>query len=131
MTALLDFAPLEAKLADSTMEHNDGPTRMLCEMLGVTGESLWRYRHQGISFDTADRLATRSGYHPTQIWGDDYFDGSESCPGCDESDRLCEDHEGVRLGRLRRHFRTYDAKRLALWWIRLDRYRGTVDPEGP
>ena len=59
----LTFAPIDQRLATLTNDTHRAAR------LGVTPRTLNRYRHDGLSAPTADRLATRLGYHPHQLWG--------------------------------------------------------------
>lgn len=44
--------------------------------LGTTRGQVVRWKREGISILTADRLACHIGEHPYTIWGNDYFKGT-------------------------------------------------------
>ena len=41
---------------------------LAAQVLNISPSELHRWRHQGIPYYTADRLAIRLGYHPALIW---------------------------------------------------------------
>jgi hypothetical protein len=45
------------------------------ERFGVTRSAVMRWKRNGVSVVTADRLACHIGVHPYIIWGNDYFKG--------------------------------------------------------
>jgi hypothetical protein len=59
----LPFQPLEDLLGVSS-------DRALAETLQMSGRRLRDARERGLDPWTADRCATRAGYHPITVWGD-------------------------------------------------------------
>lgn len=65
------------------------PLAELGRRLGVSGSTWRNYRDRGVSFDVADRLATRAGFHPANVWPewtDALVEGCEqpcAAPDCD------------------------------------------------
>ena len=45
------------------------------ERFGVERSAVIRWKRDGVSIITADRLACKIGVHPYMIWGNDYFKG--------------------------------------------------------
>lgn len=89
----LDFDPLErraildgelvdlfatAEIRSANGRRYDTKTdRNLADALGVSRRVLYRWREDGVPIDTADTVATRLGYHPVHIWGDEWFDDDQ------------------------------------------------------
>lgn len=49
-------------------QHAHLERHQLMAKLGISGSTLARLRHQGLTPDQADRYSTRLGYLPWQIW---------------------------------------------------------------
>lgn len=53
-------------------DHND---REFAASLGITRYVFQNWRqHNGIKFYDADKIAIKTGHHPSYFWGDDYWD---------------------------------------------------------
>lgn len=133
MTLVYDFAPLEAKLRPD-IPPNEGVVQTKAAYLGIPPSRFRRYRRSGLSTEQADRLAIHVGLHPSQVWdswwADSLSDVCPSCPGllpltrrgpglCSACHKRVMDWERCRNRKLQRRF-----------WVRVERYRDTVDPEG-
>lgn len=133
MTLVYDFAPLEAKLRPD-IPPNEGVVQTKAAYLGIPPSRFRRYRRSGLSTEQADRLAIRVGLHPSQVWdswwADSLSDVCPSCPGllpltrrgpglCSACHKRVMDWERCRNRKLQRRF-----------WVRVERYRESVDPEG-
>ncbi|WCO67898.1 hypothetical protein PO878_04065 [Iamia majanohamensis] len=80
------FAPLAEAMGETEAQ--------ACRTLGVSGSTEKQYRTEGLSERTADRLATRAGWNPVNIWPDwgtellekagPWVDDRPVCPECDE-----------------------------------------------
>lgn len=77
--------PVEPVVKELTKRFGATMTSAQAEVLGMSGES-WgkRVRRGTIAGDLeADQIACRLGYHPRDLWGDDWF------TRIDEGDGLC------------------------------------------
>jgi hypothetical protein len=71
----LPFAPIEQLLARFDLErepvgHN---AKALARLLGVNPRQVWRWRAEGVTHAHADRLLTRVGHHPAEVYPDDVW----------------------------------------------------------
>lgn len=64
----LPYEPFERKLKDP-----DYTDIQFAESLGVSRDVIRNWKKNGMLFYTADKVAINAGYHPSQIWGDDYW----------------------------------------------------------
>lgn len=55
----------------------------LANYLGVSARTLRRWRHIGLNYDQADHYANLLGKHPAWIWGDDWYDDTDTDLGGD------------------------------------------------
>jgi len=46
------------------------PITVLASRVGVAARTVWRWRHNGLTDQQADRAAIALGYHPLNIWTD-------------------------------------------------------------
>lgn len=60
MDARLPFAPLETLAG--------GRPHELARRVGRNSRQVYRWRSEGLSPSLADRLATRLGFHPSNVW---------------------------------------------------------------
>lgn len=60
----------------------------IAEHLDINSRSLWRWSLDGIPFHTADAIAIGLGAHPSEIWGDDYWEADLHLEEPDEPDSL-------------------------------------------
>lgn len=68
----LDAAPLLELKADTTDDR-------LAVLLGANRQSVTRWRAgERIALDTADRCAVRLGLHPSEVWGNDWWNLPDS-----------------------------------------------------
>lgn len=61
----LPFAPVDALKGDI----DDGT---LAEKVGVDRKTIVRWRRHGVTWDNADRLAARLGWHAETLWPDEW-----------------------------------------------------------
>jgi hypothetical protein len=64
------YTPLETHLSRHYGDH-DNPVygcRRVAHLLGVSPNTVTRWRHEGIPLDRADKIAVRLGEHPSTIW---------------------------------------------------------------
>lgn len=47
----------------------------LGRVIGVRRHNLQRMKHDGVPITRADEFAVKCGFHPTEVWGDDYYRG--------------------------------------------------------
>lgn len=45
---------------------------VLAEVVGVGRTAVWKWRHNGLSVEQADRIAVRLGLHPSCLWPEWY-----------------------------------------------------------
>ena len=87
--------------------------------LKISGSTYQKYRDQGVSRVSADRLAVRAGFHPYEVWPDmadhDYEDASRECEADDCTERFIPANNG---GKHRKFCSPRCANR-----VRLRRYR--------
>ena len=57
------FAPIEAVFRRRGIPIHDV----------MANATVWRYRQTGIPLYAADRWACRLGYHPANLWGEDWW----------------------------------------------------------
>lgn len=69
------FLPLEELIVfgagPRVHEHIDirvSAARLVADTLGRSQQQVYRWRNVGVSFDQADELATRAGFHPASVW---------------------------------------------------------------
>jgi hypothetical protein len=61
----LPFDPLDAVMQQKGLSYNS---------FGVAGSrSIARYKHNGLTWEAADEWACKLGYHPLEIWGQNWF----------------------------------------------------------
>jgi hypothetical protein len=48
----------------------------LAEVCGVSPRAYARYRAEGMSARQADRAAVACGFHPTEVWGPDFWEAA-------------------------------------------------------
>lgn len=107
------LAPLAALLQLS--EHKT------CEHLGITGAAQ-KYRTEGMSYRVADRMATRAGFHPGEVWPEWWHDDDEEQHRCDH----CRSPFEPR----RKDSRFCSERCYRRWWAReLRRRRYHRDPD--
>ena len=98
----------------------------LAALLGTSNTELSRWRRDGMSVVTADRVAVSLGFHPSQLWPS-WFDDTDNdprCRWCGEprlDGRYCDGHRA-----LFRREKNVDRYREAKWWERIDRYRESI-----
>lgn len=63
-----DFAELERQIRDP--DHSDVE---FAAAIGITRDKARLYRRKGIPFYEADALCIRLGFHPSLIWGEEYW----------------------------------------------------------
>jgi plasmid maintenance system antidote protein VapI len=73
--ARLPFEPIEQLLARFDLErepvgHN---AKALARLLGVHSRQVYRWRHEGVTHAHADRLLTRVGHHPAEVYPDELW----------------------------------------------------------
>lgn len=56
-------------LADLERRLDNPGAQQLARRLGVRDRTIHRWRIEGLTFDQADRLAVRVGFHPANVWG--------------------------------------------------------------
>lgn len=71
----LSFDPLLRFISSKNDQHElNSVVEDYLYRFGVTYRSWHRYMRQGqIPFSAADKIAIALGYHPIEIWGDEYF----------------------------------------------------------
>jgi len=62
----LSIEPLERLLGFPTANEIGRPA-------GATRCTVQQWRQRGLSVYAADRVATAHGFHPTEIWGDQFY----------------------------------------------------------
>lgn len=63
----LPFAALEELIAGTTVD--------VARAVGVDRRQVLRFRARLLQVHEADRLAIAAGFHPTEVWGDDWTSG--------------------------------------------------------
>ncbi len=48
--------------------------RQMCDKVRTSGHAVYRAAKEGLTDVQADRWAVRCGYHPSEVWGDAWFD---------------------------------------------------------
>lgn len=67
----LPFAPLE-RLVILARDGERLTDDRLAELFGMNRRNLYRWREAGIPRVMADRLAPRVGFHPLEVWGEEW-----------------------------------------------------------
>lgn len=76
LTRLIRFTPDELdaigeiKLGRDNLPSLRPSDNKIRERLAVSATAWRRYKTEGLTFDQADRLATRAGFHPANVWTD-------------------------------------------------------------
>lgn len=65
---LLNVLPIDHRLARPDVL-GPGMSAQAAALLNVSPRSIARWRHEGLSPWTADRLAITAGHHPVTVWG--------------------------------------------------------------
>jgi hypothetical protein len=53
---------------------------VIASCVGTQVSQVQRARSEGLTVWLADRWAVAAGYHPGEIWGDDWWNASEAVP---------------------------------------------------
>lgn len=71
----LPFAPLMAASQADSLKH-------LARLLGIDAAAVGRCQHKGLTWSCADAWSVRLGFHPADLWGDDWWavGAGDVCP---------------------------------------------------